>query len=47
VSGINELPKEHQEQTRQLMRAAFRLSSAEEGEKPLEQIARQLEYDHS
>ncbi len=44
---MKELPKEDQEQTRKLMRAAFRLSSAEEGEKRLEQIARQLEYDHS
>jgi len=44
---MDELPKEHQEQTRKLMRAAFRLSSAEEGEKRLEQIARQLEHDYS
>lgn len=44
---MNELPKEQQEQTRRLMRAAFRLSSAEEGEKRLEQIARQLEYDYA
>jgi putative transposase len=44
---MNELPKEHQEQTRRLMRAAFKLSSAEEGEKRLEQIARQLEYDYA
>jgi putative transposase len=44
---MNELPKEQQEQTRQLMRAAFKLSSAEEGEKRLEQIARQLEYDYA
>jgi len=44
---VNELPKEQQEQTRRLMRAAFKLSSAEEGEKRLEQIARQLEYDYS
>jgi hypothetical protein len=29
------------------MRAAFRLSSAEEGEKRIEQIARQLEHDYS
>ena len=43
---MNELPKEQQEQTRRLMRAAFKLSSAEEGEKRLEQIARQLEYDY-
>lgn len=44
---MNELPKEQQEQTRRLMRAAFKLSSAEEGERRLEQIARQLEYDYS
>lgn len=44
---IRELPKEQQEQTRRLMRAAFKLSSAEEGEKRLAQIARQLEYDYA
>jgi len=44
---MNELPKEQQEQTRRLMRAAFMLSSAEEGEKRLERIARQLEYDYT
>ena len=44
---MNELPKEQQDQTRRLMRAAFKLSSAEEGEKRLEQIARQLEYDYT
>jgi transposase-like protein len=44
---MNELPKEQQEQTRRLMRATFKLSSAEEGEKRLEQIARQLEYDYA
>jgi putative transposase len=44
---MNELPKEQREQTRRLMRAAFKLSSAEEGEKRLEQIARQLEYDYA
>jgi putative transposase len=43
----NELPQDQREQTRRLMRAAFKLASAEEGEKRLEQIARQLEYDHS
>ena len=43
---MGELPKEQQDQTRRLMRAAFKLSSAEEGEKRLEQIARQLEYDY-
>jgi len=44
---MNELPKQQQDQTRKLMRAAFRLSTAEEGEKRLEQIARQLEQDYS
>ena len=44
---MNELPKEQREQTRRLMRAAFKLSNAEEGEKRLEQIARQLEYDYA
>jgi putative transposase len=44
---MNELPKQQQDQTRKLMRAAFRLSTAEEGEKRLEQIARQLEHDYS
>jgi putative transposase len=44
---MNELPKEQQDQTRRLMRAAFKLSSAAEGEKRLEQIARQLEYDYT
>jgi putative transposase len=44
---MKELPKQQQEQTRRLMRAAFKLSSAEEGEKRLEQIARQLEYDYT
>lgn len=44
---MKELPKEHQEQTRRLMRAAFKLSSAEEGEKRLEQMARQLERDYA
>jgi putative transposase len=44
---MNELPKEEQEQTRKLMRAAFKAPTAEEGEKRLEQIARQLEHDRS
>ena len=44
---MNELPKEQQEQTRKLMRAAFKAPTAEEGEKRLEQIARQLEHDRS
>ena len=44
---MGELPKEQQEQTRRLMRAAFKLSSAEEGEQRLERLAHQLEYDYS
>src|SRR5215472_11745547 len=44
---MNELPKEQQDQTRKLMRAAFRAPTAEEGERRLEQIARQLEHDYS
>ena len=44
---MHELPKEQKEQTRKLMRAAFRSPTAEEGEKRLEQIARQLEHDYS
>jgi putative transposase len=44
---MNELPKEQKEQTRKLMRAAFKAPTAEEGEKRLEQIARQLEHDYS
>jgi putative transposase len=44
---MNELPKEQKEQTRKLIRAAFKASTAEEGEKRLEQIARQLEHDYS
>jgi transposase-like protein len=43
---MKELPKEQREQTRKLMRAAFRAPTAEEGEKRLEQVARQLEHDH-
>jgi putative transposase len=44
---MNELPKEQQDQTRKLMRAAFKALTAEEGEKRLERIARQLEQDYS
>ena len=43
---IDELPKEQHQQTLSLMRAAFRCSSADEGEKRLEQLARFLEHDH-
>src|ERR1041384_6546632 len=43
---MQELPKEQQSQTRNLMRAAWKVKTAEEAEKRMEQIARQLEYDH-
>jgi putative transposase len=44
---IDELPKDQQGQTLSLMRAAFRCTTAEEGEKRLEQMARFLERDHA
>ena len=44
---MSELPQEQQEQTRKLMRAAFKSPTAEEGEKRIEQIARMLEHDYS
>ncbi len=43
---MQELPKEQQSQTRNLMRAAWKVKTAEEGEKRIEQIARLLEHDH-
>src|SRR5260370_40237301 len=43
---MQELPKEQQGQTRNLMRAAWKMKTAEEGEKRIEQIARVLEHDH-
>jgi putative transposase len=43
---MSELPKEQQDQTRNLMRAAWKVKTAEEGEKRLEQVARLLEHDH-
>ncbi len=43
---MQELPKEQQGQTRNLMRAAWKVKTAEEGEKRIEQIARLLEHDH-
>ena len=43
---MKELPKEQQPQTRNLMRAAWKVHTAEEGEKRLEQLARYLEHDH-
>jgi len=39
------LPKEQQEQTRRQMQAAFKLCSAEEGEKRLEQICQKTVVD--
>ena len=43
---LDELPQEQQGQTLNLMRAAWKVSTAEEGEKRLEQLARFLEHDH-
>ena len=43
---IDELPKDQQGQTLNLMRAAWKVRTAEEGEKRLEQVARFLERDH-
>lgn len=43
---LNELPREQQSQTRNLMRAAWKVKTAEEGEKRLEQLARFLEREH-
>lgn len=43
---LNELPKEQQAQTRNLLRAAWKVKTAEEGEKRLEQLARFLEREH-
>jgi putative transposase len=43
---MKELPKEQQDQTRNLMRAAWKVKTAEEGDKRLEQLARFLERDH-
>jgi transposase-like protein len=43
---IDELPKEQQAQAMNLMRAAWRVSDAEEGVKRLEQLARFLEHGH-
>lgn len=43
---MEELPKDQQSQTRNLMRAAWKVKSAEEGEKRLEKLARFLERDH-
>jgi transposase-like protein len=43
---VDELPKEQQGQALNLMRAAWKVKTAEEGEKRLEQLARFLERDY-
>lgn len=43
---LDELPDEQQGQTLNLMRAAWKVKTVEEGEKRLEQLARFLERDH-
>jgi transposase-like protein len=43
---IDELPREQHAQTLNVMRAAWKLSDADEGMKRLEQLARFLEHDH-
>jgi transposase-like protein len=43
---LKELPKEQHGQTRNLLRAAWKVGTAEEGEKRLEQLARYLEHDY-
>jgi putative transposase len=43
---LAELPKEQQGQARNLMRAAWKVKSSEEGEKRLEQLARFLEREY-
>jgi len=43
---LNELPKEQHAHTRNLLRAAWKVKTAAEGEKRLEQLARFLERDH-
>ena len=43
---LDELPKEQQAQALNLMRAAWRVSDADEGMKRLEQLARFLEQNH-
>jgi transposase-like protein len=43
---LDELPEQQQGQTLNLMRAAWKVSDAEEGVKRLEQLARFLERDH-
>ena len=43
---LDELPEDQQGQTLNLMRAAWKVPTAEEGEKRLEQLARFLEHDY-
>ncbi len=43
---LDELPKEQKGQAMNLMRAAWKVKTSEEGEKRLEQLARFLERDH-
>jgi len=43
---LDELPDDQQGQTLNLMRAAWKVTTPEEGEKRLEQLARFLEHDH-
>jgi transposase-like protein len=43
---LDELPKEQKGQALNLMRAAWKVKTSEEGEKRLEQLARFLERDH-
>ena len=43
---LKELPQEQQRQTRNLLRAAWKVGTVEEGEKRLEQLARYLEHDY-
>jgi putative transposase len=43
---LDELPEEQQGQTLNLMRAAWKVTTAEEGEKRIEQLARFLERDY-
>jgi putative transposase len=43
---VDELPKEQQGQALNLMRAAWKVKTTEEGEKRLDQLARFLERDH-
>ena len=44
---LDELPKEQHAQTLNLMRAAWKLSDADEGMKRMEQLARFLEHEHA